>query len=184
MYAQNIVCTRSAHGLYLCAYGPTRTWFAQSCEFVQVLLVLLFTASQTVYLFRRQEYYYDEESASRLLGFRSLESVVTLMIGFNLVVLTAFAAMLLVQAFAQPAASHFRLVTSRVSPELTLDKKMRYHLFLSHVGYGRSNLSTQHGTDKSPMGPFALADLEQRSGPGCRDQECSGHVTAGHRGLP
>ena len=184
MYAQNIVCTRSAHDLYLCAYGPTRTWFAQRCEFVQVLLVLLFTASQTVYLFRRQEYYYDEESAFRLLGFRSLESVVTLMIGFNLVVLTAFAAMLLVQAFAQPAASHFRLVTSRVSPELTLDKKMRYHLFLSHVGYGRSNLSTQHSTDKSPMDAFALADLEQRPGPGRRDQEGSGLVTAGHRGLP
>ena len=142
MYAQNIVCTRSARGLYLCAYGPTRTWFAQRCEFVQVLLVLLFTASQTVYLFRQQVYIHDTESAFRLLGFRSLETVVALMVGFNLVVLIAFATMLLVQAFAQPAASHFRLVTSRESPELTLAKKMRYHLFLSHVGHARSNLAT------------------------------------------
>ena len=138
-----------ACGLYLCAYGPKWTRLAQCCESVQVLLVLLFTASQTVYLFRQQVYIHDTESAFRLLGFRSLETVVTLMVGFNLVVLIVFAAMLLVQAFAQPAASHFRLVTSRESPELTLAKKMRYHLFLSHVGYGRSNLSTQHGTDKS-----------------------------------
>ena len=184
MYAQRIVCTRSVHGLYLCAYGPKWARLAQRCEPVQVLLVLLFTASQTVYLFRQQVYIHDTESAFRLLGFRSLETVVALMVGFNLVVLIAFATMLLVQAFAQPTASHFRLVTSRESPELTLAKKMRYHLFLSHVGYGRSNLSTQHGTDKSPMDPFALADLEQRPGPGRRDQEGSGLVTAGHRGLP
>ena len=156
----------------------------QRCEFVQVLLVLLFMASQTVYLFRQLEYRSNAEFAFRILGFKSLGEVVVLMVGFNLVVLISFSTMVAYQAFAQPAASHFRLVTSRESPELTLAKKMRYHLFLSHVGYGRSNLSTQHGTDKSPMGPFALADLEQRSGPGCRDQECSGHVTAGHRGLP
>ena len=157
---------------------------AQRCEFVQMLLVLLFMASQTVYLFRQLEYRSDAEFAFRILGFKSLDEVVVLMVGLNLVVLISFLTMVVYQAFAQPAASHFRLVNSRESPELTLAKKMRYHLFLSHVGYGGSNLSTQDGTDKSPMDPFALADLEQRPGPGRRDQEGSGLVTARHRGLP
>ena len=129
---------------------------AQYYEHLQVSLVLLFTASQCVYLFRQLQYYVDADTPYRILGFRSLDELVALMIGFNLIVLVTFLAMVAFQAFAQPAVAHFRLVTSRQFPELTLAKKMRYHLFLSHVGYGRSNLSTQHSTDKSPIGCFCF----------------------------
>lgn len=144
----------------MCICPTTWIWFAQR---VQVILVMLFTASQTIYLFRRIVYFHGTESACDILGFRSLESVVGSMIGFNLAVLIGFAAMVVVQAFAQPTTSHFRLVANRESPELVLAHKMRYHLFLSHVGDGRSNPSTQHGMPSwmnSPMDPFALADLE------------------------
>jgi hypothetical protein len=112
------------------------------CKHLQVSLVLLFTASQSVYLFRRLQYIYDTDSPFRIIGFRSLDEVVGLMIGFNLIVLLAFVGMVVYQAFTQPAAGNFRLVTNRQPPELTLANKMRYHLFLSHVGHCRSNLAT------------------------------------------
>ena len=104
--------------------------------------MLLFTASQSVYLFRQLQYTYDTDSPFRIIGFRSLDEVVAMMIGFNLIVLFTFLAMVVYQAFTQPAAGNFRLVTNRQLPELTLTNKMRYHLFLSHVGHCRSNLAT------------------------------------------
>ena len=55
--------------------------------------MLLFTASQSVYLFRRLQYIYDTDSPFRIIGFRSLDEVVGLMIGFNLIVLLAFVGM-------------------------------------------------------------------------------------------
>jgi hypothetical protein len=136
------ICLHLLHGMCMvcmvCAWTP----LAQRCKHLQVSLVLLFTASQSVYLFRQLQYIYDTDSPFRIIGFRSLDEVVGLMIGFNLIVLLAFVGMVVYQAFMQPAAGNFRLVTNRQPPELTLANKMRYHLFLSHVGHCRSNLAT------------------------------------------
>jgi hypothetical protein len=136
------ICLHLLHGMCMvcmvCAWTP----LAQRCKHLQVSLVLLFTASQSVYLFRQLQYIYDTDSPFRIIGFRSLDEVVGLMIGFNLIVLLAFVGMVVYQAFTQPAAGNFRLVTNRQPPELTLANKMRYHLFLSHVGHCRSNLAT------------------------------------------
>lgn len=112
------------------------------CKPLQVSLVLLFTASQSIYLFRQLQYIYDTDSPYRIIGFRSLDELVAMMISFNLMVLFIFLAMVLYQASTQPARGNFRLVTNRQPPELTLANKMRYHLFLSHVGHCRSNLTT------------------------------------------
>ena len=104
--------------------------------------MLLFTASQSVYLFSQLQYIYGTESPYRIIGFDSLDDVIAVMIGFNLIVLLTFLGMMVYQAFNHPAAGNFRLVTNRQAPELTLASKMRYHLFLSHVGHCRSNLAT------------------------------------------
>ena len=136
-----MVCICTTYNVDTVATRP-----AQCYEHLQVSLVLLFTASQCVYLFRQLQYYVDADTPYRILGFRSLDELVALMIGFNLIVLVTFLAMVAFQAFAQPAVAHFRLVTSRQFPELTLAKKMRYHLFLSHVGHARSNLATNLST--------------------------------------
>ena len=134
-----MVCAWSVHGLCM-----VRAWtrFAQCCKHLQVSLVLLFTASQSVYLFRQLQYIYDTDSPYRIIGFHSLDDVVAVMIGFNLIVLLAFLGMVAYQAFTQPAGGNFRLVTNRQPPELTLSNKTRYHLFLSHVGNCRLNLAT------------------------------------------
>ena len=100
---------------------------------LQVLLVLLFTASQSVYLFRKLELYYESESTFRILGFRSLDEIVVMMISFNLLVLAAFLAMLVYQAMTHRVVDSFRLVSSRQPPELTLARRMHYHVFLSHI---------------------------------------------------
>ena len=124
----------------VCAWTP----LAQRCKHLQVSLVLLFAASQSVYLFRQLQYIYDTDSPFRIMGFRSLDEIVGLMIGFNLLVLLTFVGMVVYQSLSQPATptGNFRLVSNRQPPELTLSNKMRYHLFLSHVGHYRSNLAT------------------------------------------
>ena len=100
---------------------------------LQVLLVLLFTASQSVYLFRKLEVYYERESAFRILGFRSLDEIVAMMITFNLLVLAAFLGMLVYQTMTHRVVDSFRLVSSHQPPELTLARRMHYHVFLSHI---------------------------------------------------
>lgn len=100
---------------------------------LQVLLVLLFTASQSVYLFRKLEVYYDSESTFRILGFRNLDEIVAMMISFNLLVLATFLGMLVYQAITHRVVDNFRLVSTRQLPELTLARKMHYHVFLSHI---------------------------------------------------
>ena len=70
------------------------------------------------------------------IAVRSLDEIVGLMIGFNLLVLLTFVGMVVYQSLSQPATGNFRLVSNRQAPELTLANKMRYHLFLSHVRCG------------------------------------------------
>ena len=162
--------------------------FVHRCKHLQVSLVLLFTAAQSVYLYSQLQYIYDTDSPFRVIGFRSLDEVVAMMIGFNLIVLFTFLGMVVYQAFTQPAAGNFRLVTNRQPPELTLANNMRYHLFLSHVCHCRSNLatnlSTRHGCLSLLTDTLALADLELGPRPGRRDKAGFGLAAAGNRCLP
>ena len=100
---------------------------------LQVMLVLLFTASQSVYLYRQLQYYYEDDSTQKVIGFRSMDEVVAMMIVFNLSVLIVFLVMMVYQASAQRTVGILRLASSDQPPELTLKNKMHYHLFLSHV---------------------------------------------------
>ena len=162
--------------------------FVHRCKHLQVSLVLLFTAAQSVYLYSQLQYIYDTDSPFRVIGFRSLDEVVAMMIGFNLIVLFTFLGMVVYQAFTQPAAGNFRLVTNRQPPELTLANKMRYHLFLSHVGHCKSNLATnlltRYGYLSLLTDTLAWADLELGPRPGRRDQAGFGLAAAGNRCLP
>ena len=114
----------------------------------QVLLVLLFTASQTVYLFRKLELV--DVTPSTVVGFRSLDEVIALMIVFNITVFIIFVVMLVYQTITSRTLGNFRLVSNRQAPELTLANKMRYHLFLSHV---RCSSGTSLGHPPSPPPP-------------------------------
>lgn len=111
----------------------------------QVLLVLLFTASQTVYLFRKLELV--DVTPSTVVGFRSLDEVIAMMIVFNITVFIIFVVMLVYQTITSRTLGNFRLVSNRQAPELTLANKMRYHLFLSHV---RCSIGTSLGHPPAP----------------------------------
>lgn len=97
----------------------------------QALLVCLFLAAQSVRLFTELEqlggFGYD------VLGFSSVDQVVGLMVGFNLLLLVVFAVITVYQLSTQRAIPLLRLVMTKEPPDLTLGQKARYHLFLSHI---------------------------------------------------
>ena len=136
---------------------------------LQVLLVLLFTASQSVYLFRKLEVYYERESAFRILGFRSLDEIVAMMITFNLLVLAAFLGMLVYQTMTHRVVDSFRLVSSHQPPELTLARRMHCACPRHMRAPARSPALCTHSTPPALPGPHlaqhppSFASLSGRS---------------------
>ena len=87
---------------------------------------------------------------STVVGFRSLDEVIAMMIVFNITVFIIFVVMVVYQTITSRTWGNFRLVSNRQAPELTLANKMWYHLFLSHV---RCSSGTSLGHPPSPPPP-------------------------------
>ena len=100
---------------------------------MQVVLVLLFIAAQTISIFDALESDQDQQFAQRILGFRSLDDVVVLMIAAIMLVIISFAALLVYQVVTAQPVRELRLVWSGEPPELSLFDGLKWHLFLSHI---------------------------------------------------
>ena len=100
---------------------------------LQISLALLLLFAMNVQIFNSLEQWYGAISTQRVLGFESLDGLVSVMVVLNLLVLAAFLFMLLYQMFSQQSVGIFRLVHTNEPPDLVLSGKMRYHLFLSHI---------------------------------------------------
>jgi hypothetical protein len=100
---------------------------------LQFVLVLLFFAAQSIYLFTTLSGLYDDGASSAVLGFGSLDELVVVMVVCNIFVLGCFAALLLYEAATTTVTRTLRLVTNGQPPELELAPKIRYHLFVSHI---------------------------------------------------
>jgi len=105
---------------------------------VQIALVCVFFASLCISLHMRLQ---EQSSAScsgvdlaqTILGFEQTSSIVNLMIGFTLGILSVFAAIVVYQTLALRSMESVRLVTTRAPPDLTLSLQMKWHTFLSHI---------------------------------------------------
>jgi len=152
---------------------------------LQVLLVLLFTASQSVYLFRKLEVYYESESTFRILGFRSLDEIVAMMITFNLLVLAAFLGMLVYQTMTHRVVDSFRLVSNRQPPELTLARRMHCNWPPLELGtHTFCRFADPVFASCSVRPRFLISHLEQCSRPSRGHKTPAAVARAGHLGLP
>jgi hypothetical protein len=109
---------------------------------LQITLFLLFLAAQSVHIFTKleEQHLYTElgaqaatAMATRVVGFASLDGLVSMMISLNLGVLLVFVPVL---SYAYASAASFPLlhiVATKAPAELSLAPLMKYHLFLSHV---------------------------------------------------
>ena len=100
---------------------------------LQVALVLLLLAAQNVQLFNSLEETFGGDATEKVLGFKSLDALVAIMVVANLLVFGAFVFMMVYQLFSQQSNGLLRLISSNHSPDLVLTEDKMYHLFLSHV---------------------------------------------------
>ena len=100
---------------------------------LQVTLVLLLLAAQNVQLFNSLEEWYGVAATERVLGIKSLDVLVVIMVVCNLLVVGTFVFMMVYQTFSQQSNGLFRLIASNHPPDLVLNEEKIYHLFLSHV---------------------------------------------------
>ena len=100
---------------------------------LQISLALLLLFAMNVQIFNSLEQWYGAIATQRVLGFDSLNGLVSVMVVLNLLVLATFLFMMLYQMFSQQSVGIFRLVHSNQPPDLVLGGDMRYHLFLSHI---------------------------------------------------
>jgi hypothetical protein len=112
---------------------------------LQTVLLLIFIAAGSIHLFNvlRDSAASNLASqvsssaagdlASQVLGFDSVDELVTVLITLHLALLSFFTSILVHQYFAHRNLSLLRLVSSNEPPELELANSMEFHLFLSHI---------------------------------------------------
>jgi len=159
----------------------------------QSMLVLILVAAQTVQLFEELEQRYGGDAPSSVLGFRSLNEVVVVMVIFNASVLIAFTSLILYQFARERSVRALLLERSNELPELTLARKMRYLRFLPYPmgAHPLWDPTPPYGTPPDPMGPhhpqvpsLPLAHMELWPGPSRGDQATAPAAPAGFEHLP
>ena len=135
-----LVCLLYAMGL-LYAKPYKRRDLSQLAIIAQVMLVLIYLSSVTIYIFdmliRLEQdiasVVTDVDFAHEVLGFASYDALVDGMIVFNIAVVVVATALIVYHGFKQYQVKTLRLVDRNEAPELVLSEHRKYHLFLSHV---------------------------------------------------
>ena len=99
---------------------------------IQTATVLIFFMALSILLFTLLDKV-ASDLASQVLGFDSIDTLVTTIIVINIAFLIAVVVYTVYQTLANPGLQLLRLASSREVPELSLKADLLYHLFLSHI---------------------------------------------------
>jgi hypothetical protein len=129
-----------------------------------------------------------EGLALAVTGFTSALELAMVIFSFNMMTLVLFFATTLYQMVTTPRTKTLRLVSTDQPPELTIDAKSTYHLFLSHVSVAPLLPSgcpcVRSCSHKNDFNWSCTADLELGPGSSGRHQATDAIADARNQGFP